>query len=143
MIKWWKEKWRPGRDMVWVLVSVRGCVMRPTRHGLVTLFSLSVSVKDQPLHKSLGKSQIYYPEHILGYRRKEDLLLYCCGFRLFLDRLIGGRDGRGPCTTLSLGLWSRGLESKFGWGPRPHDRRVMGWSCFCLGHKQGMCLQGT
>ena len=43
------DKWRPGRDMVWVLVGVRGCVIRPTGHGLVTLFSLSMSVKDWPL----------------------------------------------------------------------------------------------
>ena len=26
-----------------------------------------VSVKDRPLHWILGKSQTYYPEHILGY----------------------------------------------------------------------------
>ena len=45
------------------------------RHGLVTLLFLSVSVKDRPLHKALGKSQTYYPEHILGYGRLEDLLL--------------------------------------------------------------------
>ena len=36
-------------------------------HSLVTLLSLSMSVKNQPLHKTLGKSQTYYPEHILGY----------------------------------------------------------------------------
>ena len=73
-----------------------------------------MSVKDRPLHWALGKSQIYYPEHILGYGRREDLLLFCRGFWLFLDRLIGGRDGGGPCTALSLGLRSGGLESKFG-----------------------------
>ena len=83
-----KEKWRPGRDMVWVLVGVRDCVLRPTGHSLVTLFSLSVSVKDRLLHWVLGKSQTYYPEHILGYGRLEDLLLSCHGFRLFLDRLL-------------------------------------------------------
>ena len=33
-----KGKWRPGRDMGWVLVGVRGCVQRPTGHSLVTLF---------------------------------------------------------------------------------------------------------
>ena len=27
-----------------------------TGHGLVTLLSLSVSVKDRPLHKTIGKS---------------------------------------------------------------------------------------
>ena len=67
--------------------GVRGCVAVDAGHGLVTLLSLSVSVKDRLLHKSRGKSQIYYPEHILVYGRLEDLLLSCHGFRLFLDRL--------------------------------------------------------
>ena len=75
-----------------------------------------MSVKDQPLHWVLGKSQTYYPMHILGYGRREDLLLSCRGFRLFLDRLIGGGDGGGLCTVLSPGLRSGGLESKFGRG---------------------------
>ena len=75
-----KGKWRPDRDVVWVLVGLRGCVLRPTGHSLVTLFSLSVSVKDRPLHWTLGKSQTYYPKHIFGYRRMKDLLLYCHGF---------------------------------------------------------------
>ena len=98
-------------------------------------FFLSVSVKDRPLHKSRGKSQIYYPEHLLGYGRREDLLLSYRGFQLFLDRLIGGGDGGGPCTALSPRLRSGGLESKFGRGPGPRDRRVMGWSCLYLGYK--------
>ena len=44
--------------MVWVLVGVRGCVAVDAGHGLVTLFSLSVSVNDRSLHWTLGKSQI-------------------------------------------------------------------------------------
>ena len=65
--------------MVLVLVGVRGCVAMDVGHSLVTLLSLSVLVKDRPLHKSRGKSQIYYPEHILGYGRREDLLHSCHG----------------------------------------------------------------
>ena len=103
-------------------------------------FFLSVLVKDQSLHWVLGKSQTYYPEHILRYGRRKDLLLSCRGFRLFPDRLIGGGDGGGPCTALSSGLRSEGLESKFGRRPGPHDRRVMGWSCLCLEYKRGMCF---
>ena len=53
--------------MVWVLMGVRGCVSWPTGHSMVTLFSMSVSVKDRPLHWILVKSQTYYPEHILAY----------------------------------------------------------------------------
>ena len=100
--------------MVRVLVGVRGCVPRPTGHSLVTLFSLSVSVKDRPLHWVLVKSHIYYPEHILVYGSRKDSLLSCHGVRLFLDRLIEGGDGGGLSTTLSLELRCGGLESKFG-----------------------------
>ena len=99
-------------DMVWVLVGVRGCVLRPTGHSLVTLFSLSVSVKDRPLHWVISKSHTYYLEHILRYGRREDLLLSCHGFCLFLDRLSGWFLGiGGPCTALSLGLKGGGLKS--------------------------------
>ena len=38
-----------------------------TGHGLVTLFSLSVSVKDHPLLWILVRSQTYDSEHILAY----------------------------------------------------------------------------
>ena len=104
-------------------------------------FSLFVSVKDRPLHWVLGKSQTYYPEHILGYGRWEDLLLFCHGFWLFPDRLIEGGDGGGLSTALSLGLRCGGLESKFEWRPRPLDRRVVGWSYLCLGYKRGVCFR--
>ena len=101
--------------MVWVLVGVRGCVAVDTGYGLVTLLSLSVSVKDRPLHWMIGRSQTYYPEHILRYGRREDLLLSCHGFRLFLDRLSVWFLGiGGPRTVLSPGLRGGGLESQFG-----------------------------
>ena len=58
-----------------VLVGVRSCVAVDAGHGLVTLLSLSVSVKDRLLQWTRGKSQIYCPEHILGYGCLEDLLL--------------------------------------------------------------------
>ena len=126
--------------MVWVLVGIRGCVPRPMGHSLITLLSLSVSVKDRPLHWILVRSQTYYPEHILVYGNREGSLFSYRGFRLFLDRLIRGEDGGGLSTTLSPGLRCGGLESKFGWGPRPLDRRVVGWSCLWLGYKQGVCF---
>ena len=37
--------------MVWVLLGVRDCVTMDAGHSLVTLLSLSVSVKDRSLHK--------------------------------------------------------------------------------------------
>ena len=111
--------------MVHVLVDVRGCVPWPMGYNLVTLFFLSVSIKDWLLHWILVRSQNYYPEHILIYGSREGSLLSCHGFWLFSDRLIEGGDGGGLSTTLSLVLRSGGLESKFGWGPRPLDRRVV------------------
>ena len=129
-----------GMDMVWILVGVRGYVLQSMGHSLVTLFFLSVSVKDRPLHWILVRSQTYYPEHILVYGSREGSLLSCRRFHLFLDRLIGGRDGGGVSTTLSPGLRCGGLESKLRRGPRPLDRRVVGWSCLCLGYKQGVCF---
>ena len=98
--------------MVRVLVGVIGCVPRPMGHSLVTLFSLSMSVKDRPLHWILVRSQTYYPEHILVYGSREGSLLSCRGFWPFLDRLIRGGDGGGLSTLLSPGLRSGGLESK-------------------------------
>ena len=53
--------------MVWVLVGVKDYVLRPTRLSLVTLFSLSMLVKDHPLLWMVVRSQTYYPEHILAY----------------------------------------------------------------------------
>ena len=64
-------------------LGIGGCKrLCPTANGtyLVTLLSLSVSIKDRPLHKALGKSQTCYPKHILGYGHLEDLLLSCHGF---------------------------------------------------------------
>ena len=97
-------------------------------------------VKDRSLHWVLVKSQTYYPENILVYGSREGSLLYCHGFRLFLDRLIGGGDGGGLSTTLSPGLRCGGLEFKFGRGPGPLDRRVVGWPYLCLGYKWDMCF---
>ena len=45
-----------GQGYDWVLVGVRGCVAVEAGHSLVTLLSLSVSIKDRSLHKALGKS---------------------------------------------------------------------------------------
>ena len=126
--------------MVRVLVRVIGYVPRTAGYSLVTLFSLSVSVKDRPLHWILVRSQTYYPEHILVYESRKGSLLFCRGFRLFPNRLIGDGDGGGLSTTLSLGLRCGGLESKFGRGPGPRDKSGIGWSCLCLGYKQDVCF---
>ena len=106
-------------------------------------FSLSVSIKDRPLHRTLGKSQTYYPEHILVYGRLEDLLLSCRGFWLFLNQLSGFLfSGGGPCTALSLGLRGGGLESQFGWGPRHLGQKSDGLVLLVPGLQAGRVFSG-
>ena len=77
------DKWRPGRDMVWVLVGVRGCVPRPTRHNWVALFSLSMLIKDRSLQWMVARSQTYYPEHILVYGHEKTCYSLVMGFGSF------------------------------------------------------------
>jgi hypothetical protein len=51
-------------------MGIDGCNrLCPTATGLnlVTLFSLSMSIEDRPLHWTLVKSQTYYLEHMLVY----------------------------------------------------------------------------
>ena len=104
--------------MIWVLVGVRGCVAVDAGHGLVTLFSLSGRLRTGRCISHRGKSQTYYPEHILGYGRLEDLFLSHRGFRFFPDQLSGFLfGGGGPCTALSPGLRGGGLKSHFVRGP--------------------------
>ena len=68
---------------------------------------------------TLGRSQTYYPEHILVYGRLEDLLLSCRGSGSFRTDYQGFLlCGGGPYTALSPGLRGGGLESQFAWGPR-------------------------
>ena len=95
--------------MVWVLVGVRGCVAVDAGHGLVTLLSLSVSIKDRSLHKALGKSQTFYPEHILGYGRLEDLLLSYRGSGSFWTDCQGGFWVRRSLHRTESGIQERGL----------------------------------
>ena len=87
-----------GRDMVWVLVGVRSCVITDVGHSLVTPLFPVWSVKDRSLHMTLGRSQTYYPEHILVYGRLEDLL------PLVVDPALSG-----PTVRVSF-WWRRSLH---------------------------------
>ena len=51
--------------------------------SLVTLFSLSVSIEDCPLHWTLVKSQTYYPKHILVYGSEKACYSLVVGFGSF------------------------------------------------------------
>ena len=71
----------------------------------------------------------------------------CCS--LVVDSALSGPTVRvvfglgGHCTAQSLGLRGGGLESQFGRGPGPYDRRVVGWSGLCLRYKWGVYFWGT
>ena len=136
-----EKKWRPSRDMVWVLVGVRGCILRPMGHSLVTLFSLSVSVKDRPLHWILVKSWTYYPKHILVFGSREGPLFSYRGFRLFPNRLIGGGDGGGLSTTLNPGVrcgaWGPSLDGDL--DPLTRECRV---GTICAWGTSRACVSG-
>ena len=105
--------------MVWVLVGVRGCVAVDAGHSLVTLLSLSVSVKDQSLHKPSRQvtdllSRTHTCAWVLG--RLVALLSWVPALFRPTVRMVFGL--RGPCTTLSSGLkdgaWSSSLNGDLG-----------------------------
>ena len=98
--------------MVWVLVGVRGCVAADAGHSLVTLLSLSVSIKDRSLHKvSWASHRFIIPSTYLGMGAWKT----CCS--LVVDPALSGLTVLvvfglgGPCTALSPRLRSGGLES--------------------------------
>ena len=62
------------------------------------------------------------------------------GFGFFWTDLFEAGKGGGLSTILRPGLKCGGLESKFERRPGPLDRSRMGWSCFYLGYKQGVCF---
>ena len=95
--------------MVWVLVSVRGCVAADAGHSLVTLLSLSVSVKNRPLHWTLGRSQTYYPEHILGYGAWKTCYSLVMGSGSFRTDCHGGFWVRRSLHRTESGTQGRGL----------------------------------
>ena len=54
-----------------------------TGHGLVTLFSLSMSIEDHPLLWMVVRSQTYYPEHIIAYGSGKARYVLVVGFGSF------------------------------------------------------------
>ena len=87
-------------------------------HGLVTLLSLSMSVKDRSLHKpSRQVTDLLSRAHTWVWALGR-LVALLSRIWLFSDRLSRFRfGGGGPCTALSPGLRGGGLESQFGQGP--------------------------
>ena len=129
--------------MVWVLVGVRGCVAVDAGHSLVTLLSLSVSVKDRSLYKpSRQVTDLLSRAHtwVWALGRLVALLSW---IRLFPDRLSGFLFGGVPCTALSLGLRGGGLESQFGRGPGHPGQESDGLVLLVPGVQAGVCFRGT
>ena len=54
-----------------------------TGHGLVTLFSLFMSIKDRLLLWMVVRSQTYYPKHILAYGNGKARYALVVGFGSF------------------------------------------------------------
>ena len=134
-----KRKWRPGRNMAWVIGGCNKLCPAATGLSLVTLFFLFMSIEDRSLLWMVVRSQTYYPEHILAYGSGKACYSFIAGsgsFRTYW--LEAGKGGRS--TILKPGLKCGGLESKFGRGPRPRDRSGMGWSYLWLGYKWGVCF---
>ena len=127
--------------MVWVLVGVTGYVPWPTGLSLVTLFFLSMLIKDRPLLWMVVRSQTYYPKHILAYRSGKACYALVVGSGSFWTDWLEVGKGGGLSTILRPGLKCGGLESKFGWGPGSLDMRVVDWSCLCLGYKRDVCFR--
>ena len=117
MINDGKEKWRPGKDMIWVMVGVRGCVLRPTRHSSVKLFPSLCQLRTGHCIRHRGQVTDLLSQAHTWVWAQERLVALLSWIRLFPDRLIGDEDGGGPCTALSPVLRSGGLETKFGRGP--------------------------
>ena len=68
-------------------MGIGGCEeLCPAAMGLslVTLFSLSVSIKDRPMLWMVVKSQTYYPEHILAYGNGKTHCAFVVGSGSFL-----------------------------------------------------------
>jgi hypothetical protein len=137
-----KRKWRPGRDMVWLLVGVAGCVPRP--RGIVWLhcFSCPYRLRTVRCTESSVKSQIYCPEHILAYESGKARYSLVMGFGSFRTDWLEAGTGGGLSTTLRPGLKCGSLESKFRRGPGTRDRSGTGWSRLCLGYKWGVYFSG-
>ena len=104
-----------------VLVGVRGCVLRPIGHRSVTLFSLSVSIKDRSLHMTLGKSQIIVPSTYLGMGAGKTRCSLVVDPALFgptdwrrgwwrsLHRTESGTQRRGLGVQVWMGTWTPGI----------------------------------
>ena len=96
--------------MVWVLVGVRSCVAVDAGHGLVKLLSLSVSVKDQSLHKaSWASHRLIIPSTYLGMGAWKTCYSLVMGSSSFRTDCHGGFWVRRSLHRTESGTQGRGL----------------------------------
>jgi hypothetical protein len=127
--------------MVWVLVGVAGCVLRPRGIAWLHCFSCPCRLRTVRCMDPGQVTDLLSRSYTCLWER-EGLLLSCHGLRLFPDRLIGGGDRWRSKHHFEVGPQVWGLESKFGRGHGTRDRSRTGWSRLCLGCKRGVCFSG-
>ena len=89
-----KEKMETGQGYSMGIGGCNSCVPRPIGLSLVTLFSLSMSIKDRPLLWMVVKSHTYYSEHILVYGSRKARYALVVGSGSFrTDLLEAGKGG--------------------------------------------------
>ena len=140
--KWWKGKMVTGQGYGWVLVGVRGCVLQPTGHSLVTFFPCLCRLRTGRCISLEANHRSIIPSTYLGMGTWKTVALLSWVPALF--RPTDWRRGwwRSLHRTKS-GTQEWGFGVQVSMGPRPYDRRVMGWSYLCLGYKRGMCFWGS
>jgi hypothetical protein len=136
-----ERNWRSGRDMVWVLVGVTGCVPWPWGIAWLHCFPCLCQLRTVRCMNPGQVTDLLSRAHACLWERK-GLLLSCHGLWLFLDWLIGGGDRWRSKHDIEATPQVWGLDSKFGQRPGTLDRSGTGWSHLCLGCKWDICFSG-
>ena len=136
-----KRKMVTGQGYGWVLVGVKGCVLWPTGHSSVTLFPYLCGLRTGRSIRHRGQvTDLLSRAHTWVWAQGR-LVALLSWIRLFPDRLMGGRvvEVLTPhwVRDLGVGAWSPSLDGDLD----TQDKRVMGWSCLCLGYKRGVCFR--
>ena len=112
-------------------------------HSLVTLLSLSVSVKDRSLHKpSRQVTDLLSRAHTWVWALRRLVALLSWVLALSGPIVRGFFGGGGPCTALSPGLRGGGLESQVGRGPGHPGQERDGLVLLVSGVQAGRVFSG-
>ena len=116
-----ERKWWLGRDMVWELVGVRGCVLWPTGHSLVTLFPYLCWLRTGHYISLEASHRFIIPSTYLcmgAWKTCCSLIAdpalsgptvrVCFWWRRSLHRTESGTQGRGLGVPVWTGTWTPG-----------------------------------